>query len=92
MTKAINDGYLPQNVGRVVELDGLAVKSDGPSTDHVTLCRKLAARYRIPVDEVLSYANRYYWRYNNGDLEVCPVRVIDERNFKPARMAILKAF
>jgi hypothetical protein len=92
MTKNINDGHLTQNIGRIVEFEGFALKSDGPSTDHVTLCQKVAARYRLPKNEVISYGNRYYWRYANGGVEVCPVRVIDEDNFDSIKRVISKLF
>jgi hypothetical protein len=75
----IQDSKLEQNVGRLVVYKGLAEKSIGPSRDHNDLLRALAARQRLPKDDVISNAQRFYWKNLNRNLIlISPVRKLDE--------------
>ena len=81
-SKQIQDGTLAPDVGRIVIFYPAAMKSIGPSKDHIALSRSLAARYSLKPSDVGNNGYRYYWRpIGKNKIEVCPVRKIDEQYY-----------
>jgi len=74
----IQDGKLSPDVGRIVMLEGLGMKSIGPSRDHNDLLRAFASKYHLYKDDVISHAHRFYYRLDGDTLTVCPVMRVDE--------------
>jgi hypothetical protein len=79
--KTLQDGKLTPTSGRIVIYQEFIEVSRGPSRDHNDLLRALAAKSRLPKDDVISGAIRLYWDHQGGDVVVCPVRKIDEYAF-----------
>lgn len=83
-SKALQDGYLDANSGRIVIYDGVGLASRGNSMDHNDLLRALARQYQFNVQDVISNAIRLYYTRQNGDIVVTERRKIDydvmERN------------
>jgi hypothetical protein len=79
--KAIQDGALGPEVGRIVIFEDFITHSNGPSRDHNDLLRSLAAKYRLPKDEVISKAIRLYWKPCKDGIIISPVRKIDDDEF-----------
>jgi hypothetical protein len=74
----IKDGNLGPEVGRIVIFENFFEKSNGPSRDHNDLLRALASKFHLPKDDVISNANRFYWKRDKRGLIISPVRKLDE--------------
>jgi len=80
--KALQDGKLTPATGRIVIYKNFIDVSRGTSRDHNDLLRSLAAKYKLPKDDVISNAIRLYWDYEDkNSITVSPVRKIDEEMF-----------
>ena len=77
--KTLQDGKLTTTTGRIVIYKNYIDLSRGTSRDHNDLLRSLAAKYKLPKDDVISNAIRLYWDYEDKTgIIVSPVRKIDE--------------
>lgn len=83
-SKALEDGYLDNNSGRIVIYDGVGLASSGNSMDHNDLLRALARQYQFHTQDVISNAIRLYYMRYKGHIIVSERRKIDydmmERN------------
>jgi len=83
-SKALEDGYLDNNSGRIVIYDGVGMASRGNSMDHNDLLRALARQYGFHTQKVISNAIRLYYTRYRGHIIVTERRKIDydtmERN------------
>ena len=80
--KALQDGKLTPTTGRIVIYKNYIDLSRGTSRDHNDLLRSLAAKYKLPKDDVISNAIRLYWDYKDKtSIIVSPVRKIDEEMY-----------
>jgi hypothetical protein len=75
---SITDGKLDFETGRIVIFQDKILKSNSPTNDHNDLLRALAAKYKLPKDQVISNAHRFYWKPGNGGIVISPVRKLDE--------------
>lgn len=82
-SRALNDGYLDANTGRIVIYDGVGLASRG-GKDHNDLLRGLARQYQFHTQDVISKAVRLYYTHYKGHIIVTERRKIDrdvmERN------------
>jgi hypothetical protein len=74
----IQDGKLDTNCGRIVIFGDKILSAFNLSMDHNYILRSLAARYRLPKEEVISKAIRLYFRFEDNRCIVCGVRKIDD--------------
>jgi hypothetical protein len=82
----IQDGKLDRSCGRIVIFGDKILSAFNLSMDHNYILRSLAARYRLPKDEVISKAIRLYFRFENYEnverCIVCGVRKIDDEELE----------
>jgi hypothetical protein len=80
-SKAIQDGSLGPEVGRIVIWNEFITHSNGPSRDHNDLLRALVSKFRLPKDDVISNALRFYWKPCKDGIIISPVRKVDDNDF-----------
>ena len=75
----IRDGYLNEGCGRFVLYEDYMLMTFNHAEDHNYLLRKLASRYRLPKNDVISNALRFYFCWNNnGTLTISGVSAKDD--------------
>jgi hypothetical protein len=74
----IQDGKLDSDCGRIVIYEDRILTAFNRSMDHNYILRGLAAKYRLPKNDVISNAIRLYFRIDGNQCIVCGVRKIDD--------------
>jgi hypothetical protein len=93
----IRDGYLDEGCGRFVLYDDFMLMTFNHAEDHNYLLRKLASRYQLPKNDVISNALRFYFCWSgDGTLTISGTSSKDDRTLamydKRVTSAIFKTF
>lgn len=78
----IQDGKLDHTCGRIIIFEDHIMVGRNRAMDHNYLLRALAARDKLNKDDVISNALRFYYKQENNEIIISPVRKLDEDQFE----------